>query len=87
MSLSKLLDRLFDFRSIAVVEHEVNNDLRMHVMFNLLVSLFSLNSNTVTGMLDMYLYVAATSFVMMFLLELLQRDGQRRNVHKVSTLV
>ena len=40
MNLSKLLDRLFDFRSIAVVEHEVNNDLRMHVMFNLLVSLF-----------------------------------------------
>jgi hypothetical protein len=36
MNLSKLLDRLFDFRSIAVVEHEVNNDLRMHVMFNLL---------------------------------------------------
>ena len=36
--LTKLLELLFDFRSVDVGGGEVGQDLRMHVMCNLLVS-------------------------------------------------
>lgn len=37
-TLTKLLDRLFDFRSVASGGEEEGRDLKMHVMCNLLVS-------------------------------------------------
>lgn len=37
-TLTRLLDRLFDFRSVAGGGGEEGRDLKMHVMFNLLVS-------------------------------------------------
>ena len=37
-TLTKLLDRLFDFRSVAGEGGDEGQDLKMHVMYNLLVS-------------------------------------------------
>lgn len=37
-TLTKLLDRLFDFRNVAGEGGDEGQDLKMHVMYNLLVS-------------------------------------------------